>query len=307
MTAFRSCYKGAVRGSATRILLGSLLFAAAASLVLAASSNASAGTATPTPTPQTAPAGSATITLRNKFDDISTVVLVDPRLTGAKIGDQFCTLTHTADVQAIVAIDLQTDWPWSNSPPCNLVGLPVQICVTVGVCSDEFTFDGSDAKVDVNWPEPPFEGVPLAHARFVRDGSPHSVTITGLHLEAVGHACLDALLTSAAPPVTVSDLSHPSCGVQGETEAARFTTAEFGDLTATFANTGADIDYDVVVPGASTSTPTPSPSPTVTAAKLPEGGGAPSATGGTLPYAASIAGGVAALLGARLIWRRRSV
>jgi hypothetical protein len=246
--------------------------------------------------------GSAVITLRNKFQGTPVLVRIDPRIDRAILDGHECGIIRPQNVYNVLAIDLRVGWPITDHWPCNLDGVQAQICEGPDLCSEEFRFDGSDVTADVNWPASPWDTYPLATAHFTRDGQPQLVTITSLS-QGVGTCSGGFDATDWTPAATLTELALPVGTTAGQTETVCFATAEFGELTVSFQATGANIDYDVVIPSAATPTPTTAPTP----ARLPAaGGGSPPGGFPLLPVTAVLfLTAMAAWFGA-LGWKRQA-
>lgn len=239
-------------------LLGVLLLALVAVLPTGAPPPASADTAAPTPTPATVPARSSKITATYTYRGIPIIMIVNP-LHYAYVNGTDCGVAVAAISYA--AISDETAWPWHNYRPCNQLGVTTRVCDMPSRCSDEFTYNGQDVRVNVPVGEIP--NLTRATAHFVHDSVPQTVAVTRWRFEAGGRVCSSG--PGVAVAATVRDLAIPwpvtRCATPGEDVSVVFTTAEAGDLHASFQWNGGDVDYDVDI-GAFLQTPTPSPTPT---------------------------------------------
>ena len=238
----------------------------------------------PAPTPTPVSPSKSIITVTHTYDGIP-VIWVAQTLSLAYIGDETCSAGGPQIV--FEAIALEASWPWRDYPPCNLVGVPIRICESELVCSDEFTYTGEDVSVNLQVAET--ELVTLATARFVHAGEEQAASVTGWRYEAGGMVC-SAGPTSAirVPPAKVPALTrfwppHPVCGAQHV--EVYFNTIEFGILHASFEWKGISLEYDVETGGFLTPSVSPSPSSSpsstgdgnngATPAELPRSGGRP--------------------------------
>jgi hypothetical protein len=275
------------------------------------------GTSPPPPTPTPAPAYSSRITIHSLLRGVPLLgaPLPGSALSGAIVDGWDCGRMVLAVIGEAGPV-IVAGWPWHDYAPCNEVGVPVKICVSSDqTCTEGFIFQGHDMDVDMNWPEIPYLHTVTAH--FVRNGVPQSVTLTGWSIDAgvTFNGQVVSCSSGTTPPVILSDVITPWYGGQycGGDVHARFTTAEFGELSGTFNWVGnADVDYDVVVPAASPSTsqsPVPTAVPTmapVTPAALPSAGGPP-AGGSGVAEVMTVLAAVTVGAGGWLIARRRTL
>lgn len=274
-----------------------------------------ADTATPTTPPATVPANSSKITATYTYHGVPLITLVNPLhlavVNGTDCGRPVLDISYAA-------ISDEATWPWHDYSPCNQLGVTTQVCDLPSRCSDDFTYVGHDVRVSVPVGEIP--AATLATAHFVHNAVPQTVTLTAWRFDAGGQVC------SAGPGVavaaTVRDVAIPwppaRCATAGKDVGVVFTTAELGDLRASFQWIGGNADYDVDT-GAFLRTPTPSPTatpgPTLSAipqasvsptpAQLPQSGGPPPSNPSTaLPIVVGTAA-IAATVAAWLVAARR--
>jgi hypothetical protein len=171
------------------------------------------------------------------------------------VDGQYCSW----NAEAVVSLTLQSFslWPRTDYPPCNAVGVPIQLCVTRDLCSDSILFDGHDGSTELKWPE----DTPAVIARFRGDQGSTSVHLTSWRFSVDGASCagggIDATLDGLAIPWPLTQ----ACSTPDQTVDALFKT-DHGELRASFVWNGGSEDFDVSVPeGMLTATATPTTVP----------------------------------------------
>jgi hypothetical protein len=287
------------------LIAGALLITLGVVSMLSGEARVHAATTTPTPTP--VPTRATTITVRHMLNGVPVIATLDHRINFAQVNGVTCASGTSTDVQSVLAITSLVRWPFGNQSECYRSGVPMSVCPVPSICSEQFVFEGHDAKVNLDWD---FGKAPIATAHFRRDGSPVAVTIISAKWESDGKTCFSEAwpgFYGDTPQSTVSDLANPfvtaGCPVVGESIGASFNTVEFGELQASFGSHYQDVDYDVVIPGGEMTSS--SPTATVTPASLPEAGGSPRASEMNAALVA-IAGGFALTGAGWWIARKRS-